>query len=366
MTKTERLTNLQRKESRISDSLSPKRRKRNLIIYAILIIGTVLTCIIGTTATSSKIEKQYKQAIENPNLISVDILDYKDSFDFWNREVCGNDVNTLLSGGNLYVRSEITVLPSSSGRNRYIVSNSGKKIGQINSNISSINISGDNLYYKDNRTKQIMVFNMTTAKSAAFLTESVGSFFISSDKLYYTDLKKNSSLFYVSLESNDDPILLVNGPIDQFVALGESILFRGYDNILYLLSLESNSMETVGKGIERFFLDGGLILESGNAIYRAKPNGTKPEKVYESNVENFNVVGTFSGMILYQEDGLLYQINRNGETEAINTTAYSNYCSLSFNDGRLYVLGIKDEASKEATFELIELPFTETETHNGQ
>ena len=366
MTKTERLTNLQRKENRISASLSPKRRKRNLIVYAILIVGTVLSCIIGTTATSSQIEKQYRQAIENPSLISVDILDYKDIFDVWNREVCRNDINTLLSGGNIYIRNELMVLPSPSARNRYIVSNSGKKIGQINSNISSINLLEDSIYYKDNRTKQIMVFNLTTAKSSVFLAESVGSFLISSNKLYYTDLSKNSSLFSVGIGNVDVPILLVNGPIDQFVVLGESILFRGYDNVLYLLSTESNSMETVGKGIERFFLDGDLILESGNAIYKAKPNGTKPEKIYESNVESFNVVGAYSGMILYQEDGLLYQIKRTGEIEAINTSAYSNYCSITINDGRLYALGIRDETSKEATFELVELPFTETETHNGQ
>ena len=364
MTKTEHLTSLQRKDNRFSAALSPKRRKRNFIIIAIMLLGTVLICMIGTAATAMQKENKYRQAIEDPNQISVGILDYKDAFAVWNREICGNDANTLLAGGMVYSRNGITVLPSVSKQRRYIIKSGGKQVGQIDSYISSINLYGDFIYYKDNGTKKIMAFNMKTAKSTSFLAENVGSFFISSNRLFYTDLSKNSSLFSIDFAREEDPVLLVNGPIDQFAVLGESVLFRGYDNVLYLLSMTNNHLETVGKSVERFFLDGSLILESGNIVYRTKPDGTKPEKLFESSQESFKLVGACSGLIFYQEEGLLYKLDQTGESEALNSTRYADYCSITINDDTLYALGIKDGTSTEASFEMIELPFANMEASN--
>ncbi len=350
----------------MTSSLSPMRRKRRLIIYAILALGTILICVIGISATSAKLEKNYKRVLDDPSQIALDILDYKDAFDLWNSNACGNDINTLLAGGSVYSRAGISVLPSTTKQNRYAISKDGSVIWQISTQISSINVWGDKVYYRDDAKQQLCVLDIVSRKSSILVSENVGSFIVTSEKIYFTDLSKNSSLYWISIDGDGKPVLLLDGPIDQFAVLGDTILFRGYDNVLYALTIGNSSIQSLGKSVERFFLDGsGLILESGNTIYRTKPDGTKPEKVFVSDEDDFNLVGVYSGNIIIQRSGLLYQLIENGVPKALLSTSHTNYGSFVVNSGKLYAVAINDGVSKKASFELVELPFAELEAYDG-
>ncbi len=362
MTKGEHLNALKKKADKATASFSKKSVLRKRIMAGVLVLGSAIICLIGSGQTKAGLERNYQQMLEGNNLVSLEDLDYKDTFTLWNESAIGNDVNTLLSGGKMYLRDGISVLPNA-GMEKLTVSKESIAVGSISGESSFINVWRDAIYYRDDSTRNIYKFDLGSSKNAVLLKSNVGEVFVSEDQIFYTDLSAGNRLYTVALDGKQ-PVLIIDAPVDQFVVLGDSIVYRSFDNTLNEMTRSTGTVQTIGRGVERFFFDGGLVIESDDTIYRAKPNGTKPVKLYTASDDTMRLIGAKEDAVFFQENGKLFMQNSEEKAELISN-AYRVYTSLLVEDDSLFVVAYSDDTAKLANGEIIQVKIDLRGDDNG-
>lgn len=352
MTKGENLNALKKKADKAAASFSKKGLLRKRIMAGVLALGSAIICLIGAGQTKAGLERNYQRMVEENDIATLEDLDYKDTFELWNGLAIGNDVNVLLSGGKMYSRYGISVLPSV-GLEKLTVVRDGKSVGTINGASSFINVWENAVYYRDDSSRNICKFDLGSGKNAVLLKSNVGEVFVTESQIFYTDFSAGNRLYAVALDGKQ-PVLIVDAPVDQFVVLGGSIVYRGFDNTLKEMTRSTGAVQTIGKGVERFFFDGGMVIESDDTIYHANPNGTKPVTLYTASDDTMRLVGAMGGAVFFQEEGKLFMQKGEEKTEIISK-AYRVYTSLLIEGDSMFVVAYSDETAKLANGEVVQV-----------
>ena len=248
---------------------------------------------------------------------------------FWDAASMGNYPNVSLSGGKLYSRDGLTILPEADSAS-YLITRDSEESVRIERSMSYINVWDNKIIYRDDATRHIRAYDMETRTDTELLEVNAGETFVSGGEIFFSDLGQGASLFRASLDGNEttNAVLRSTG---SFVVSGNQIFYLGNDQTLYSGALSpsgglSGTPEALASPVERFFLDDmGLLAESGNVVFRVSPDGKDASKVYSSDNDAMRLVGACDGNIFYQENGNLYVLGN--ESNPIISTPHLYYAS---------------------------------------
>jgi|GEM_PF-2545680 len=332
MTKGEYLVSLREEARRSERAASETGRRRRMAL--ILALGTLFILTAGAVGSYVSRRQAYEKYVAGDTQAQFSQLNYQDTFSIWNERDVGNDVNTLLGGGKTYCRDNITVLPSETG---FIVARQGRPIATLASHISYINVARDSLFYRDDSTRQAHIFHLSSGTDETFLNGNIGSLFVTGERLYYIDHSANSQLFSVSL-SGGEASMITERPVVSFAVCGRTVVYLDTQRRLYQKDLSNGSEYRLLSHIERFYLNGNIIAESGDKIFQLSPDGRKSSLIYESKTPDLQLVGANQDGIYYQENGALY-ILRGGAAVLLFVGPYDLYQSICADeDGRIYCM----------------------------
>ena len=256
----------------------------------------------------------------------------------WAFDSMGNHPNVLLSGGKLYCQDGLEILPSADSQIYTVVSS--EKAWGIERPISYINVWEGQIICRDDETRHIHAYDMTTGERTDLLAVNAGEVFVSDGWIFYVDLGQGASVFRAALDGGE-AITSVMRSTSAFAVNGNRIFYLANDQKLYSASLShSGTIEgeplVLANNTERFFLDDGIVIESGDTVFHISPDGADASFVYRSDNDTMRLVGTYNGEIFYQENGNLYSVGNEGNMLADSCLYYS--CPvINSNDEMLLV-----------------------------
>ncbi len=324
-TKRENIAKLQKRMEKVTASFSEKRLKRKKRVSIIFVLGILIALGLGMISTSCEFRRAYEEYLNDSSNIDFRYLRYKDTFARWNENDIGNDVNVLLSGGKLYSKDNLAVIPKD---NSYKVIRDDQIIKIISSNISYINVLNDTIIFRDDFTRNIRTYNIRTNKESVLSHDNCGEVFVANGLIYYVSFTNNSSIVCVNPDGSGKHIV-VDKPVTSFLVCGDSVVYLTNSQYLYKHSLSSNSATSIMPNVERFFVNGDLIIESADVIFTSHTNGNKAKKVYRSSEPTMRLVSATDREIIFQENGKLFSLTVNdGITAEICTEEFELYSSV--------------------------------------
>ncbi len=352
MTKSEYLSNLKKKADKSELYFSKKGKRRHTIIGIILVIGTVLSIGFGIKGTESENKIIYDAFIADHSQINYEHLNYRDTFEIWNNSDIGNDVNVLLSGGKIYSRADIAVRPDKNGE--YCVFHNNAPIKTLGHSISFINVIDDIVFYREDETRNLISYKINSDRLQVLVKGNVGEVFASEDRVYYIDLK-NGTLVSINLIGRDRQTIY-DYPVNSYAVCGKNIFVLDNNKRFGIYRISSDGtghFSTIASNVERFFINGNVVAESGNTVFTFRPTGGKAESVYESYGSSMRLVGMSDSIVFFQEDGILYALIEGTKIPVLDQT-YALYQSiLRLDDWHFSVVATKDTEAALASNEVL-------------
>ena len=301
MTNQEKLKKLQEQQEKLSgvDPKAAKKAKRRKIVLGVLIGGTILVTGAAAISSNSNHQSAYEAYLNDPAAIQFDALDYEDTFDRWNQNDLGNDVNVLLSGGQIYSRGDMHISLADEGTG-YIIT-SGEKKYVTTYFMSYINAVGNVVYFRDDSTKNICAYNLEDQKASVLVDGNVGEVFVYNGKIYYTNLDDGSKIYSCNLDASDNKVC-VDLATNKFAICGNTAVVLGNDQSLKTYTMDSATVSTLASHIERFAIDKEIYCDSGNTILKFKPDGTDASEVLTSD-KTLQLVSVENDIVYYLENG---------------------------------------------------------------
>lgn len=352
-TKKENIASLQKRAEKVTAPFSEKGLKRKKRVSVIFTAGIALALVLGIISTSGERSRVYEEYLSNSNDIDFEYLRYEDTYDRWNANDIGNDVNLLLSGGKVYAKDNLIVKPS---ENSYVVILDGQVIKTFNANISYINVLQDSVIFRDDSTRNICSFDIATGNEMILSRDNCGEVFVSNGLIYYISFTDNSSIACINPDGTEKSIV-VDKPVSNFLVCGDSVVYLTNTQYLYRYSLDSGSASSIVSNVERFFVNGDLIIESADMIFSSHTNGNKAEEIYKSAEPTMRLVSATPTEIIYQENGTLYSISvADGTTSEIFADDYELIASVLCCSDSYLLIAYQDSANVTAAPQLVEVP----------
>lgn len=345
MTNQEKLKKLQEQQEKLSgvDPKAARKDKRRKIVLGVLIGGTILVTGVAAISSNSNRHSVYEAYLNDPAAIQFDALDYEDTFDRWNQNDLGNDVNVLLSGGQIYSRGNTHVVLADEGTGYIIMSGENKYVTDYF--MSYINVVGNTVYFRDDSNKNICAYNLEDQKASVLIEGNVGEVFVYNGKIYYTNLDNGSKIYCCNLDASDNKVC-VDFATNDFAICGNTAIVLGNDQSLKTYALDSATVNTLASHIERFAIDKEIYCDSGNTILKFKPDGTDASEVLTSD-KTLQLVSVENDIVYYLEDGTFKKSSDpNG---SIDKETYEYVSSLvTDEDGSLVALGYACDENGQA------------------
>lgn len=335
ITRQDYLNQLKDESDKTGDSKS--KRMRYWVVASIVMILTIAVVGGGMYYAHMKEEVYLSFISQNPDDpfqgSLIDLLSYKDTFEVWNERDTGNDVNILLSGGKCLLRGSMEIHPCEDGSGIRIVS--GEEFSDVIGPASYFNLQDTGLYYRDDSSRGIFRFDTESKQTTCLYNGNVGAMFVTGNKLYFTDYNENGSLMSMDFDG-ENKTLVIEHPISSFVICGDTVICL--DNMQNLLTMNLSDLrpKVIADHVERFFVNGDLIVESDQIIFSVDLNGNDVVELYQSEDSSMRLVGVADDAILYQENGVLFGLE-NGSSEALIDCSYELYGSVCADkQGNLY------------------------------
>ena len=296
----DKLKNVSNLSSGNSTSCGHKKFIKMSLIYIVI---TLFLTGIGTVFTSIDKSSQYEKVVKGEQVKFKD-LDYKDTFVIWNKRSVGNDVNVVLQGGKYLIKNNLKF----SGIE---VAKAEDKFTMIN-NASYLNSFNDEIVYRDDNDRHIYAFNTSSKQKRCIYAGNSGEVAVFDGIIYFIAYDENNSVYYLDNTKENKKKLVINGPVKTFAVINDIFLYLNANQELYCMKLGSNSPEKLVGGVERFFLNGDIVVESQNKIVTFSPTGANSHMLYKSPKESMKLVGVDGDVLYIQEDDKFYCV-QNGK-----------------------------------------------------
>lgn len=340
ITKKDYLDKLKKASNASVSNNTPCGRKKLLKNSLIYFSITVALICLGIFFTSLDKSSQYEKFIKG-EAVKFEYLNYKDNFAIWNKRSVGNDINVLLQGGKYLIKNDLKV--------------SGTEVAKdldkftLISNASYLNSFNNEIVYRDNNDRHIYALNKTLKQKKCIYSGNSGEVAIFDGKIYFIDYDNNNSVYSLDSTKENEKKLVINGPVKAFVVINDTFLYLNASQELYCLKIGSNNPERLVIGVERFLLNGDIIVESQNKIIAFSPAGANSRMLYKSQKESMNLVGIADDMLYIQEDSKFYCVQNGkivGETQALKGRIDS---VAVVDDSSIYGVLTTIESDKEFT-----------------
>lgn len=311
ITKAEYLAAL-RSEVAATSKKREKATKRKRLISAVLGIGTIILIGLGVAGTSIERTNNFKKFSAGEIDATFEMLNGSGVFSVWNEQNLGNDINTILGGGKVLSHQGVLVIPTADGNS---VTVNGQVSGTIPSSISYINICDGAIYYRENATRKICSYAPQSDTITTVIDTNAGELLVADGRLYYVDHSDNGKV--ISTDTNgQDKQIAIDQPVTSFVVCGSDIIYLGADQTLYRKD-GTDSATMLMSNVERFFLNGNLVVESGDTVFQFTPERSHAILLHQSSAADMQLVGACADGVFIQEGGeLLFSDGSNTATVA--------------------------------------------------
>lgn len=351
-TKKENIANLQKRAEKATAPFSEKGLKRKKRISIVFVLGILVALGLGIISTSGERSRVYEEYLTDSSNIDFEYLRYEDTFTRWNENDIGNDVNVLLSGGKLYSKGNLSITPK---EDSYDIIRDGQVIKSFDSNISYINVLSDTVIFRDDLTRKIYAYNMETNNEVVISNDNCGEVFAANGLIYYVSFTDGSSIASINLDGSGKCIV-VDKPVANFLVCGDSIVYLTNTQYLYRHSLSSGSSTSIVSNVERFFVNGDLIIESDDLIFSSYTNGNKAEEVYRSSEPSMRLISATPDEIIYQENGVLYSISVDeGTSSEICSNEFELFTSVLRCSDTYLLIAYQDKPNAATAPKLVEV-----------
>ena len=346
MTKGDQLKKLQAQANKIKKRKTFSGKVKTWAISGLLVIGTAIG--VGTGASQTSVERQsaYDQYRQSPEAIaSFENLGYEDTFDIWNNKDLGNDVNALLTGGQVYIRNHLRMFPSADGSALIITDASGNE-RTIDMPASYLNVVDDVLYFRNDADRSIYTYNLQTETLHSVSSGNMGEVFVANDLIYYIDYTTDFSVQAIPL-SGGAKTEVISSPVASFAVCGDCIIYLDTNSDLYYSPFDADTPKKLVGNIERFLIGDRIYAESKNTIFSFTPTGSEAREEYSSGDDSLRLIGYLDGNLFFQEEGHLKYLS-GGTSTTICSDAHSHYTSpVKDASGALYTVAYAQETNQE-------------------
>ncbi|MDY3740865.1 MAG: hypothetical protein SO022_10440 [Selenomonadaceae bacterium] len=281
----------------------------NTMIYSVCVIFLI---VFGLLFSYLKLESIYSSF--NADNIEYLYINYKDIFNKWNKISTGNDVNSTLSGGKLLVLNDKIISGIDVKNNIEYVCIDGA---------SYLNKYDHNIVYRNDYDRKIYSYNLEDNKKEIVYEGNCGEVFCDSLGIYFIDYGNNAHVVYMNKEKVISDI--TDEAVSSFVICGKYILYLNTNHNLLVKNIYTNDTKIIADNVERFFMNGNIIIERKNKIISINPTGNKSREVYNSDDVDMRVIGLVGKDIYIKEKNKVVKLGEDnaliklGECDIINS-----------------------------------------------
>ena len=171
----------------------------------------------------------------------------------------GNKNSNLLSYGN-YCEKEDFICKS---KDKTVLLNKGKEIAISKNPSSYINIIDGCIYYRDDITRLVYKYSISSGKNECVIDEPCGEVVVSAKGISYIDSKLN--LNYMDFDTSKK-IKISNDEIKSFCVVG-NLYYCLKNNGDFGVINQKGSFKPITTDAEHFFCDGKIAIQKGSNIY---------------------------------------------------------------------------------------------------
>lgn len=255
--------------------------------------------------------------------VTLEALGYEDNFARLRTHI-GNDANVLLTGGKILIdpKAYASAFPIADFLELH--------------GASYINRSDDKIIFRDDATLAAWRIGGEGGK----LADGVGEIFCVDSDVYAIRLS-DRHLVRGTAENLPMNHVYIDEPVLSFIATPDAVLYlttAGALKVRTQKGLLRSFSQTLAKGIDAFFLDGGdIIAQSGTRILRFTTAGERP-KILATIASDTDLVGAAGGAIYLKEKGLLVSYEH-GERTQWTKNPHALYESIqTASDGSIFVV----------------------------
>ena len=335
-TKNEYLDKIKTGSEKATQKRSPKALHSAKVFLIIVLACTGIILAGGSIWTQTSLKSAYDNYNSGTGKVEFKTLNYEDTFTQWDSKSLGNDINLLLIGGMEYYGTNFHVSADFYSNSTSVVQgNASKRLDFI---MSYVNYWNGLLYYRDDTDHSIYTYDMKNEKSSKLLECNAGEVLIADGKLYYVDLKNNNRLICTDLKGKEAQTVC-DKPVMSFAVCGDTLLFEDTSLTLYLKEKDSSVTTKLCSGVNQYFLNENIIVESGDSIFSIAPDSGKAKKLNNSINGESHLAGAKQGSTYIYTSGNLYEVTKTKQTSIADIIDEPKpvYVYQGFN-GKLYGL----------------------------
>lgn len=332
MTKQEYLASLQKQANETLALYTQGGLQKKILSFVSLCVAVLLVSMGGVFLTSRANNKAYNEYMQG-GTVSFTVLNHKDAFSRWNKTELGNNANTLLSGGKLLIKDglKISGVPLTGNTDGFLFLSNASYLNKINNQV----------IYRDDTNHHLYSFNPSSNQKTLFYEGNVGEVLGYGSELYFIDYNKQGGISCLNINNTKSISAVVEQPVVAFIICGKQILYLDAQQSLHLKTIGTNMEETIAQSVERFFLNGEIVVQSKNNLIAFSPSGKNSRLLYTSAVDNLQLAGVLGKKLYLQEEGILYSWE-NGKKTKLMQEKYNMFTSVSQDaEGPLFAVANK-------------------------
>ena len=234
------------------------------VFCALLISGFVWLAVDKIESTAEK-EAYYSLSSDNVEALfeisnSPTLMFDSKAYNKFEDDCLGNDNSILISFGNYYEKDGLLC---KANKNTVLIIE-GKEIVISDFPSSYINIINDNVYYRNDSTREIYKYSISKNENECIVKVPCGEMIVSKKGIAYIDLS-TSVLNYISFETMETTPVLIDA-VRAFAIIGNSYYCLNTNKDFGIIK-EDGQFKCIATDVDRFFCDGNIVIQKGSSIY---------------------------------------------------------------------------------------------------
>jgi len=304
----------------VSLDLGGSRKNRTIrFLTATTITICVCLCaaIVAITQTTASIERAYQEYVSsNTDFLTIDLLQYKDTYAVYELRNMGNSNSNLITGGFFAERNGIAILPNEDLTDTYIYSavNQDSLCGEL---CNFVNIYDDYVYFRKTSDRHVYRKSISDGKIESFIDAQVSTFLIADGMSYYTLMDDSGTLLQAYNHAPYEARVLLRN-VDTFAVFGSYVIFLTDNNELRILDTDSGVSNLISENIEAFLFNGSLVILSNGNLHLVNLQGNEIQKL--------DIPGTgVDQLISVHDDKVIFSCDRALYSYSINSGQFTKY-----------------------------------------
>lgn len=283
--------------------------KQDVRNAAIVIVCAIVVTTLAALVSSMGRDRDYDD-LKNGKQVVFQSLNYKDSFKIWNNRDNGNDINAILTGGRILAKDGVLA----SG-----LSEKDKELGfNYIGNVSYINKYDQSLVFRDNKDRHIYLLNLKDNSKKLIYEGNCGQILCVNSKIYFIDFRESGKVACIDLKDEKlKKSIAIDSKVRSFVVCGDTVAYLNSEHELYFGNMNTKNHTKLASMVERFYINGDIIAESGDRIIAFTPSGKNARNLYKSPNEDMRLAGVVEDRFIVLEKKALSEIV-NGKKNALS------------------------------------------------